>query len=621
MLQSLRDNSKGVISGILIGFLVIIFAVSGSEALFNFDPATKGVVSVNGEDITEIDIARASANYKRQMAAQYGDSLPADFLSDENIRQPVIENLIQQKVLTQAAEDAGMTIGDDSINQQILSTPQFQGSNGTFDPNVYQQLLRTAGFTPANYKKALAEDALVNQLSAGVVDSSFVTPAELETIIALSFQTRDFSYAIIPAAKISENVEVSEAEIDAYYQANTQSFTHPEQVAVDYIDLNVADLMAGIDISEEQARQQFAQNVAAFEARTEREAAHILIEDNDEAKIAEVSEKLAAGEDFAELAKTYSDDLGTRDQGGDLGFTSGDAFPEAFESALAALEVGAVSAPVKTDAGTHFIKLVSERGSEPPTFEEERNRIVDQLKRAEAENQFVNLLERLRDLSYNAENLAEVAEELGLQNKNTGLFGRNGGEGIAAEPQFVTAAFSDEVLQENNSSDVIELAPNRVAVLKKTEHQQSYIKPLDEVKEQITKIVRDNKVQSLLAARAQEIEAAVASGKTLEAAVADAGYEIKVAEGVERNDVSVDRDVLRQAFSLAKPQGDAPITSSTRTSSGDHAVISLSAVNLGGKELPEEQKTAIAAQLKNITGQGEYASYRELLRESASIKR
>ncbi|HTF85860.1 MAG TPA: SurA N-terminal domain-containing protein [Cellvibrio sp.] len=621
MLQSLRDNSKGVISGILIGFLVIIFAVSGSEALFNFDPATKGVVSVNGEDITEIDIARASANYKRQMAAQYGDSLPADFLSDENIRQPVIENLIQQKVLTQAAEDAGMTIGDDSINQQILSTPQFQGSNGTFDPNVYQQLLRTAGFTPANYKKALAEDALVNQLSAGVVDSSFVTPAELETIIALSFQTRDFSYAIIPAAKISENVEVSEAEIDAYYQANTQSFTHPEQVAVDYIDLNVADLMAGIDITEEQARQQFAQNVAAFEARTEREAAHILIEDNDEAKIAEVSEKLAAGEDFAELAKTYSDDLGTRDQGGDLGFTSGDAFPEAFESALAALEVGAVSAPVKTDAGTHFIKLVSERGSEPPTFEEERNRIVDQLKRAEAENQFVNLLERLRDLSYNAENLAEVAEELGLQNKNTGLFGRNGGEGIAAEPQFVTAAFSDEVLQENNSSDVIELAPNRVAVLKKTEHQQSYIKPLDEVKEQITKIVRDNKVQSLLAARAQEIEAAVASGKTLEAAVADAGYEIKVAEGVERNDVSVDRDVLRQAFSLAKPQGDAPITSSTRTSSGDHAVISLSAVNLGGKELPEEQKTAIAAQLKNITGQGEYASYRELLRESASIKR
>src|SRR5690606_270524 len=144
---------------------------------FNFDPATQGVVSVNGEDITEMDIARASANYKQQMMARYGDSLPADFLSDENVRQPVIDNLIQRKVLTQTAEDAGMTIGESFVNQQILSTPQFHGSNGVFDPNVYQQLLRTAGFTPANYRKALAEDSLVNQLTAGVVESSFVTPA------------------------------------------------------------------------------------------------------------------------------------------------------------------------------------------------------------------------------------------------------------------------------------------------------------------------------------------------------------------------------------------------------------------------------------------------------------
>lgn len=621
MLQSLRDNSKGVISGILIGFLVIIFAVSGSEALFNFDPTTKGVVSVNGEDITEMEIVRASANYRQQMMARYGDSLPADFLSDENIRQPVIENLIQRKVLTQTAEDAGMTIGENFVNQQILSTPQFQGSNGVFDPNVYQQLLRTAGFTPANYRKALAEDSLVNQLTAGVIESSFVTPVELDTIIALNFQTRDFTYAVIPAAKISEGVEVSDAEIEAYYQANTQSFTNPEQVAVDYIDLSVADLMAGIEVSEEQARQQFEQNVAAFQARTEREAAHILIENNDEAKIAEVSEKLAAGEDFAELAKTYSDDLGTRDQGGELGFTSGDAFPAEFESALAALQVGAVSAPVKTDAGTHFVKLVSERGSEPPSFEEERNRIVDQLKRSEAENQFVNLLERLRDLSYNAENLAEVAEELGLENKNTGLFGRGTGNGIAAESQFVAAAFSDEVLLENNSSEVIELSPSRVVVLKKTDHKQSYIKPLEEVKEQIVTIVRDTKIQNLLASRAEEVVASVRAGQALETVVADAGYEVKVVENGSRNDVSVDRDVLRQAFSLAKPRGEAAVVTATRTSTGDYAVIALTAVNLGGQEVATEQKTAIAAQLKGMTGQGEYASYQDLLREKASIKR
>lgn len=620
MLQNLRDNSKGVISGILIGFLVIIFAVSGSEALFNFDPATKGVVSVNGEDITEVDIARASANYKQRMAAQYGDSLPADFLTDENVRQPVIENLIQRRVLTQTAKESGMTVGDREVNEQILSTPQFQ-KDGVFDPMIYQQLLRTAGFTPITYKKVLAEDSLVNQLTAGVTESSFVTAAELDMIIALSFQTRDFSYAIIPAAKIRESVEVTDAEVDAYYQANTQSFTNPEQVAVDYIDLNVFDLMESIEVSEEQVRQQYEQNAAAFVAKTERQAAHILIEDNDATKVTEVTQKLAAGDDFAELAKTYSDDLGTREQGGDLGFTTGETFPEEFESALAALSVGGISAPVQTDAGTHFIKLVSERGAEVPTFEEERNRIMDQLKRSEAENQFIAQLEKLRDLSYNAESLADVAEELGLENKNTGLFDRNSGQGIAAESQFVTAAFSDEVLQENNSSDVIELAPNRVVVLKKTEHKPSYIKPLEEVKEQIGTIVLDNKVSALLAEKAQELQAATSSGQTLVVAAEAAGYEVKTVEDVSRNDVNVDREILRQAFMTAKPRDEQPVIATTRTTAGDYAVIAVTGVNLGAQELPAEQKVAIEAQLKNMMGEGEYASYQNLLRENASIKR
>lgn len=236
MLQNLRDNSKGVISGILIGFLVIIFAISGSEALFNADPSSKGVVSVNGDDITEADILRASANYKQQLTSRYGDSLPAEYLSDENVRKPVIDNLIQRRVLTQSATESGLTIGNDAIDQQIISTPAFQKPDGSFDPVLYQQLLRSNGFTPGSYKKTLVEDSIVNQLASGIVNSSFVTPAELDEVIALSFQTRSFSYAVIPAEKLKAGLTVSDAEIETYYQENSQSFTNPEQVAVDYID-------------------------------------------------------------------------------------------------------------------------------------------------------------------------------------------------------------------------------------------------------------------------------------------------------------------------------------------------------------------------------------------------
>lgn len=620
MLQNLRDNSKGVIAGILIGFLVIIFAISGSEALFNADTSTKGVVSVNGEDITEAEISRASANYKQQLSARYGDSLPAEYLTDENVRQPVIENLIQRKILVQSAKESGLTIDNDALDQQIVATPQFQKEGGSFDPQIYQQLLRSAGFSPITYKKALIEDAIVNQLTKGVVDSSFVTPAELDHVIALSFQTRDFSYAVIPAKKLRESIIIEDPEIESYYQANTQSFTNPEQVAVDYIDLNVFDLMKKVEVSEEQLRKQYEQNVAAFVAAAERQAAHILIEDNDAQKIAEVSKKLAAGEEFAELAQTYSDDLGSRDQGGDLGFTGGEAFPPKFEAALSALDVGGVSKPIKTDAGTHFIKLISERGTTAPSFEEERSRLTEQLKRNEAENRFIALLEELRERSYNAENLADVAKELGVEHQNTGLFARDTGKDIAAESEFAKAAFSDEVLQQNNSSEVIELAPHRAVVLKKTDYKPSYVKPLEEVKEQITAILLDNKLRDLVAKRGQELEAAVAAGKPLAEAAEANGYELKKVEKVSRSDVSVDREILRQAFDMAKPQDSVPVVmAGTQTTTGDYAVIALTNVTLGGEELPAEQRIAIASQLKRVNSESEYKSYESLLRESADI--
>jgi len=620
MLQNLRDNSKGVISGLLIGFLVIIFAISGSEALFSTDGSVKDVITVNGESISEVDIARASANYKQQLSARYGDALPAGYLSDENVRQPVIENLIQRKVMVSAALDAGLVIGDDHLNQQIISTPQFQKADGTFDAILYQQLLRTIGFTPSTYKKALSEDTIINQLTAGIVDSGFVTPAELQRIAGLTFQTRDFTYGIIPAEKIAETVSVEAAEVDSFYQANAQAFTNPEQVAVDYIDLNVTDLMAGIDISEEQVRDQHQQNLASFVAAPEREAAHILIDDNDAARVAEVAEKLAAGEDFAELARTYSDDLGTRDQGGELGFTSGDTFPKAFEDELQSLEVGAVSAPVKTDAGTHFIKLLSERGVKPSNFEETRTQIAEQLKRAEAESRFVTLLEKLRDLSYNAESLVDVAQEIGLESKNTGLFSRNSGSGISAEAEFVTAAFSEEVLEHNNSSDLIELAPDRVVVVKKTEHKPSYIRPLEEVRDQIVETLREQKTRDLLAQKGQELIAEIKSGATLEAVAQTAGYEVKTILKADRNKVDVDNQLLRKVFSMPKPQSEKPVVDGILTRDGSYAVIELTEVNLGGEELAAEEMAGVAAQLTRISGENEYRSYQNLLREKASIK-
>lgn len=619
MLQDLRDNSKGVVSAILIGVLVIIFALTGVDALFTGDSATSAVINVNGDKISENDIIRATESQRRRILESYGESVPAEFLSDEQLRTPAIENLIQRTLLVQAANDSGLAVSDDVLNQQIVSTPQFQ-TEGKFDSNLYQLMLRNINFTPAAYKKALTDDALVYQLNSGILNTSFVTQAEVDKIVALNFQTRDYSYVILPAEKVRQSVTVDDAEVQAYYDSNSTEFTNPEEVAVDYIDLSVDDLMADVDISEEVIRQQYEQNLESFVSAPQTQAAHILIASDQEELILEVSEKLAAGEDFAALAAQYSEDLGSREQGGDLGFTTGDTFPEEFESALKALSVGSVSEPVVTDAGTHFIKKLAERGVEAPSFEEERKNIADQLKRAEAENTFVTLLDGLRDRSYNAENLAEVASELGLTHQNTGFFSRSGGQGIASESLFISAAFSPDVLEQGNSSEVIELTPSRVVVLKKTDYKASSISPIDAVREQIVANISEQKTRELLAAQAAKLKAELDAGKALADVAEEADLEVVERTVATRNDPEAQRDVLRHVFTMAKPQNGAVIDA-VPTADGDFALVLLNAVTLGGDALPEEQRKVIAAQLSSISGQNEYRSYQKLLRDNAEIER
>jgi peptidyl-prolyl cis-trans isomerase D len=620
MLQELRDKSTGLIAKIIIGFIAVIFALFGTEALFEKSANSGRNITVNGEKITEADIERGIQNRKQQILNQYGDSVPADFLTDEKLRPTVVDGLIQRVLLAQVAQKGGFAASTEAIHKDIVSSPAFQ-QDGVFSQDRFLQLLRSLGFTPATYQKAVADDTLINQLQFSIANTSFVTPAELKNIIGLSFQSRDFSYVVLPAAKAEKSVTVDEQDVKAHYDANPQTYTVPEQVAVDYVELSTAELAKNITVTDEQIQKQFDQNTKAFVAKTERQAAHILFEGADAEKRAEETKaKLAAGGDFAKLATEFSADAGSKNQGGDLGFSSGDAFPSEFEAALAKLKVGEVSAPVKTEAGVHLIKLVAERGSKAPTFEEAKAGIVDQIKRSEAEGQFGQKLEKLKDLAYNADNLAEVGKELGLAVQNSGLFARTGGKDLTANAAFVNAAYSAEVLEQGNASEVIELEPSRVLVLKKTDRKPAQLQPLETVKEQITSVVRAEKIQALLTRQASEVAAALNSGGNLTDQAKALGLEVKVAKGTSRTDTVTDRGILEYVFSLAAPAGK-PVVGSVKTGSGDYAVIALDAVQLGTEDkVGAEQRQSVSSMLAGISGDHDFRSYQAHLKEVAKIE-
>jgi peptidyl-prolyl cis-trans isomerase D len=620
MLQTMRDNSKGVVAGILVGLLVIIFALSGAEALFSSTNTSQTVLTINGQDITETEVTRAIEQQKQQLRSRFGDSVPEDFLSSENLREPAIENLVRRTLLTQAAQEAGMTVSDARLNSVITSIPAFQNLDGEFDPDRYQQSLRMLAYTPASYKRELTRDLTVNQLASGVSGTNFVTDAELQYLIELNNQTRDFSFVTFNAEKLMESIDVSDAEIEQYYQQNSERFTVPEKVAVEYIDLSVDELAANESVDEAELRTQYEENIEDFAPSVERHAAHILLEDPSDEKIAEVQAKLNSNADFAELAAEYSDDLGSKDSGGDLGVSGGDAFPEDFEEALAGLSVGEVSGPVTTDAGTHFIKLLEESGGEPTSFAEQKEQLAEQAKRTAAEARFIELLDQLEDLSYNAESLANVAEQLNVKVAQSELFARSGGNGISASPAVAKAAFSEEVLTHDNASEVIELAPDRVVVVKKIAHEPSFVKPLGEVSDQIATTLREEQAANLLAEKGKSLQSRLLEGADLAQLAEAEALEVTSLEAVERGNMEQPRGVVEFAFSMAHPSADG-VSVDGFGANGEYSVVVLSAVNVPQEDIPDTEKASVSQSLASLLGNADFASYQQYLEETADIER
>ncbi|MFI2810248.1 MULTISPECIES: SurA N-terminal domain-containing protein [Microbulbifer] len=617
MLQSMRDNLKGTAAIIVAGFFGFIMVIGGIDFFTGASGgATDEVAEVNGEKITNLDLQRAIQNRRNMIMSQYGDNAPADLLTDERLRGPVLQQLVTSSVLRQAAQDSGMVMSAAAVDRETVQIPAFQ-VNGKFDPQVFRDSLRRMGYSPANFRQVMERDLVLQQYADGVSGTAFATRADAEQVVEISMEERDFDYVVLPVAGMLEGIEVADSEVQEYYDQNQAQFQRPEQVAIEYIELKPEVFAGNIEVSPENVRAQYEQEAATFQASERRRAAHILLEEADEAKVAEIQSKLDAGEDFAELARTYSDDVGSSEEGGDLGFTDGEVFPEAFEEALAQLQEGQVSGPVTTDAGTHFIKLLEIEGAEPPTFEEREAAITAQLRNAEAEREFVAALGRLADLAYNAETLAGPAEELGVPLQQAPLFGREGGPGVAANEQVVAAAFAPEVMLDGNTSDVLNLTEDHSVVLRVTEHQPAGIYPLAEVREQIVDLLKREKASAQLAEKAEAIGEELRSGKPFDELAEERELALETSDKTRRGGFGQRGEIVEAAFAM--PESGKVKTFAT--GSGDQVVLQLRDVREGdlSRQSPE-QRSALLQQLAAMSGSAELAAVQKYLAEQADIE-
>jgi peptidyl-prolyl cis-trans isomerase D len=617
MLDSFRHNMKGIAFGIVI-LIAIVFAFSGIGSLSMSSSGADTAVTVNGEKVTELSVLRAISSEKRRILSE-NEGLDASLLEDELIRPQVVEQLIGRRLLSQAAKSAGMGVSSRTTSNLLLSTPAFLSDDGRFDQDLYLYTIRAQGYTSGTFLEMLKDDLLIEQYVRGFVVSGFVTASELDLIASITEQQRDYYYLTLPLQPEVDAVELSDEQVTAYYEANKQRYQAPEQVVVDYIELSPELFSATQNVSEEQVRERYEEQRESLESTTSRQAAHILLTQPSDELLAEINEKLAAGETFEALAKEYSEDVGSADFGGDLGYTSGDTFPESFEAALAALQTGEVSAPVETDSGTHLIKLLDIQ-EQIVDFDSERARIEQELIAELTDVWLVEKLAKLKELSYNAENLAEIAADLELKAQVSEPFTRAGGAGISADPAVLKAAFSSEVLEDSYASEVLELGNDRYVVVKLNKSIPARQKDIIEVQDAVVASLTDQLARASLAARGAELLARVESGENIEAVAKDEGLDWQVVLDAKRSTGGINNEIKRFAFQLPATATE-DLIESFYSRSGDFVVVALTDVEAGdSSKLSEEQKASLSYAGVSSSGGRELQAVQKSLRESADIE-
>ncbi len=616
MLQNIRDNSQGWIAKTIIGVIVVLMALTGFDAIIQSTSNSQNAADVNGEKITQSSLNAAVDMQRRQLIQQFGKDFDASLLDDKLLRQASLDSLVDRTLLLQGAKEAGMGFSDASLDQLILQTPAFQ-VDGKFNAARFDQILQQQGMGRMEFRERLKQDVLVSQLQASLAASNFVTDAELENFVRLDKQTRDFASQTIHID--TKSIDISDDELKAYYDEHKDQYMSPEQVVVEYVELRKESFFAQAEASDEELQALYQKEIANL--AEQRRAAHILLEVNDKlsdeqakAKLAEVAERLKQGEDFAKLAEEVSQDPGSASNGGDLGFAGPGVYDPEFEKSLYALKKDEVSAPVRSSFGWHLIKLLDVQAPEVPSFDSLKAKLEREVKAQQVEQRFVEAAKELEEASFEASDLAQPAQELGLQVQTSGAFGREGGEGVAANRQVVQAAFSPEVLEDGANSGAIELDPDTTLVLRVKEHKKPTLLPLEEVSAGI----RDT------LSRKKASEAAKAEGEALLAQLRDggaSGKDWKVVEAATRSQEGVEPEVLQALFRMAKPEDGKSSFAGLTLNNGDYVVLRLDGVGQAKAELSAEEKTSYRRFLASRAGQQDFAAYREQLKDKADIER
>ena len=621
MLQDIRDNSQGVIAKVIIGFIVAIFALFGVDSIMNGFITSPPVAEINGEEVSE---AQLQANTQNLLNSIGGS---ADSLDQGLLEQIALGQIVEEVLLRQSAQASNMSVSSNRVDRSIIENPNFQ-INGVFDPDLAIRTMASQGFSIPIYRDTLQQQMLLSQLANAYSSSAFVTDSELERIAGLAAQTRDFRYLSIPLGTRTLGTAISDAQIQSYYTENPQDFTQPETVSVSYVLLDKNIISNEIELDEGVIEAQYETERSAFEGSAEKRASHILFEvggDLSEEQALEMAatakQRIDAGEDFGAVALDVSTDTVSAEDGGDIGYTDGTAFPVALEEMLEILSVDEVSGPVISDFGVHIVMLTEDSENVFQSFEEVADRIERQLKSSEVELIYAQRLGDLSNLAFETGNLETISEELGLDVLISGTFGRTGGSGIFSNQALIAGAFSEEVLLEGNNSEVVELSPSQAVVLNVLLFNEAAVLPIEEVEPEIAVIIRTQMEREAVQALNDQLLTNIENDESVDQLLADNEIEWLTEEGTSRGAVTVNREILAKVFSMSLADSDTSTYDNLTLTNDTAVIVELNSINAGSiATLPQIDRENMVSGMVADLGNSDFQAYMSNLQENADIE-
>ncbi|MCB1956977.1 MAG: SurA N-terminal domain-containing protein [Rhodocyclaceae bacterium] len=554
MFDAIRTNRR--IVQIILGLIVVTFAFFGVESYLSSIGNDTSLATVGDSKIGPAEFENALRRQQDQIRAQAGGQIDIAQLNTPAIRQAVLEGLVNQRLLALYAADSHLAVSPEQLREVIGSIDEFK-RDGQFSRDLYVQVLRSQGMSEQGFEGQLRRDVAFQQLTSAVGASAIAPTSTARSLLQLQLEERSVALARVSAEELAASVTVSDDEVNAYYEAHKADFKLPARVKVDYLVLDREAFTKQIHVEESAVKAWYDEHQDRYRRAEERRARHILIElpaDADEAAVSKAKAQAEAllkevrdakGENFAEVAKRASQDPGSADNGGDLGFFTADAMVQPFSEAVFSMAEGTISDVVRSDFGLHIIQVTGIHPEQVRPLDEVRAAIETELREQEAQRAFAHAAETFSNVVYEQpDSLEPAATEFKLEIQHSDWIGR----GTAAAAPFdnrrlLDALFRDDAIERKLNTEAIDLGNGRLASARVTAFEPERTEAVGDVREEIVSRLKLEAASREAEKQGEALLAKLRAGETV-------SLEFAKSQTVTRASTDLDPTVHRALFSL-----------------------------------------------------------------------